>query len=66
MASLDHAQLSALASGVEDLARRAGALAGELEQGLTQEASAALYEAERTLVMAGRAVERARRSMGAT
>lgn len=63
MASLDHAQLSALASGVDELARRSAELAGALEHGLSSEAATALYEAERSLVMAGRAVERARRSL---
>jgi len=65
MGSLDHAKLSAMAAGVEDLARRSGELAAELEGGRTAEAAVALFEAERSLVMAGRAVERARRVLGA-
>jgi hypothetical protein len=63
--SLDHARLSSLAAAVEELATRAGELAAALEGGLTAEASVALVEAERSLRMAGRAVERARRVLDA-
>ncbi|HMS88931.1 MAG TPA: hypothetical protein PK748_02870 [Acidimicrobiales bacterium] len=59
--SLDTARLSSLSAGVDDVARRAGELAGELEGGLYAEAAVALFEAERSLAMAGRAVDRARR-----
>lgn len=63
--SLDHARLSSLAAAVDELATRAGELAGALEGGLTAEAAVALVEAERSLHMAGRAVERARRVLEA-
>lgn len=63
MASLDHTQLSALAAGVDDLAHRAAELAESLDQGPTAEAAVAMYEAERSLAMAARAVERARRTL---
>lgn len=61
MPSLDIARISSLASAVEDMSRTAADLAGELEGGLDSDAASALYEAERSLRMAGRAVERARR-----
>ena len=61
--SLDHARISSLASAVDELASLAGELAGALEGGATGDASIALYEAERSLNMAGRAVERARRAI---
>ena len=53
-----------MASAVDELAGLAGELAAALEGGATGEASVALYEAERSLNMAGRAVERAKRSLG--
>lgn len=59
--SLDAARLSSLAAGIDDLSRVAGDLAGELDGGRYAEAAVALYEAERSLAMAGRAVARARR-----
>lgn len=61
--TLDHARISSLATAVDDLAALAGQMAAALEGGATGEASVALYEAERSLNMAGRAVERARRSI---
>ena len=63
MASLESAQLSALGSAVEDLTRQSAELAERLEGPSTGEASMAMYEAERSLRMAARAVERARRSL---
>lgn len=62
--SLHHARVSSLASAVEELSTLAGDLASALEGGATGEASVALYEAERSLNMAVRAVERAKRSLG--
>ena len=64
MSSLHHARVSSLASAVDELAGVAGELAAALEGGATGEASVALYEAERSLNMEGRAVERAKRSLG--
>jgi hypothetical protein len=63
MSSLHHARISSLAAAVDDLSSLAGELAAALEGGATGEASVSLYEAERSLKMAGRAVERARRSI---
>jgi hypothetical protein len=64
--TLDQARLSSLASAVDDLASLAGELAASLEGGPDGDAAVALYEAERSLNMAGRAVERARRSVEAS
>lgn len=61
MASLDAAQLSSIASGIEDLADRSAALAEDLDTADTAEAANALFEAERSLRMAMRAVERGQR-----
>lgn len=58
---LESARLSSLAAGVDELSRRAGELASEFDGGLNAEAAVALYEAERSLAMASRAVDRARR-----
>ncbi len=63
MATLSSAQLSALASGIDDLSERAVALAVELEAEHEAEASAALYEVERSLRMATRSMDRARRAL---
>jgi hypothetical protein len=63
MASLDHAQLSAIAATVEDSSTRVAELAERLHDGNTSEAASALYEAERSLQMAGRALDRARRHL---
>jgi hypothetical protein len=62
MAAPDQAQLSVLGSQIEELAQRAGALAEALDGPDTAETATALFEAERSLAMAGRAVERARRA----
>ena len=45
---LESARLSSLAAGVDELSRRAGELASELDGGLNAEAVVALYEAERS------------------
>jgi hypothetical protein len=62
MPSLDQAQLSSLGDGIDDLAQRAALLAEQLESSDAPDAANALFEAERSLRMAGRAVERARRT----
>ncbi|MCB0969938.1 MAG: hypothetical protein KDA97_00235 [Acidimicrobiales bacterium] len=64
MPSLATSQLSALAAAVEDLAQRSADLAARLEADGEAEATTALYEAERSLLIAGRTLERARRSLG--
>lgn len=63
--TLDHARISSLASAVDELSSLAGDLAAALEGGRTAEAAVALFEAERSLKMAGRAVERAKRVVAA-
>ena len=63
MASLDSAQLSSLAAGIEDLADRSASLADSLDAGNTSDVANALYEAERSLRMAVRAVERGSSSL---
>lgn len=63
MASLDIAQLSALASAIEDLAGRSAELAEQLDTADTADTAAALFEAERALVMANRSVTRALRGV---
>lgn len=62
MPSLPDAQLSAIASAIDDLARRVGELAGELEADDDTEVAAALFEVERSLHMAMRSMDRARRA----
>lgn len=64
MASLPAAQLSAIAASVDDLAGRCAELATRVEADGDSEATTALYEAERSLLVAGRSLERARRSLG--
>ena len=63
MASLDHVQLSSVGDAVHDLAERVARLGEELD-GTRSDAANALFEAERSLRMAERAVERARRALG--
>jgi len=64
MATLSVAQLSALAAGIDDLSGRVARLAVELEESHEAEAAAALYEVERSLHMANRSMDRARRALG--
>lgn len=64
MATLPSAQISALASGIDDLVNRVAQLATELEESHEAEAAAALYEVERSLQMANRSMDRARRALG--
>jgi hypothetical protein len=63
MASLARSQLSSVSDGIDDLARRVAELADELEGTTSSDAANALYEAERSLRMAIRAVERAGRNL---
>ena len=63
MPSLDRVQLSALGDGVDDLTRRAFALAEQFAQNDSSDGAQALYEAERSLRMASRAIERAARAL---
>ncbi|MCB1038313.1 MAG: hypothetical protein KDA94_02080 [Acidimicrobiales bacterium] len=63
MASAHDPQLSALGASIEDLAARAAALAEVLESSGAGEPAAALFEVERSLQMAVRAADRARRSL---
>jgi hypothetical protein len=63
MASLDHSQLSALGATVDDLVDRIVTLADRLGGSGESEAAASLIETERSLRMAGRSLDRARRSL---
>lgn len=65
MPAAHDAQLSAIAAAIDDLAARSAALADAVEGEGASEASSALFEVERSLQMAGRSVDRARRSLGA-
>lgn len=64
MASLDRAQLSSIAETVEETVARVADLGERLDGAGTSDAANALFEAERSLKMAGRALARAGRSMG--
>ena len=64
MASLHHAQLAAITSAVEDHSQRVVDLAGDLDDARSSDAIADLYEAERSLRMAGRALARAAKALG--
>jgi len=63
MASLQLSQLSALSSAVDEMAQRVAELAAGLEGGGSSDAVTALFEAERSLVMSGRSLDRARRAL---
>jgi hypothetical protein len=63
MASLPDSQLSALASSIEDLAGRITTLADQLTGEGASESASILFEVERTLQMANRSVNRARRAL---
>lgn len=63
MASLHNAQLAAITSAVEDNSQRIVDLAGELDESRSSDAIADLYEAERSLRMAGRALARAAKAL---
>lgn len=64
MSSLDRAQLSAIASSIDDAIVRVAALGEQLDTGGTADAANALFEAERSLTMATRALERAGKALG--
>jgi hypothetical protein len=63
MASLPDSQLSALASSIEDLSGRIASLAEQLTGDGASESASILFEVERTLLMANRSVNRARRAL---
>ena len=56
-------QLSSLGASIEDLARRAAELAQDLEGDGASEPAASLFEVERSLRMAVRSLDRARRTL---
>ncbi len=64
MASIDHAQLLSLVDSVDDTTTRVAALGERLDGSGSSDAANALFEAERSLKMAGRALARARRHLG--
>lgn len=64
MATLDHAQLSSIAETVEETVTRVADLGERLDSAGTSDAANALFEAERSLKMASRALARAGRSLG--
>lgn len=64
MTSLPEAQLSAIASGLDEIVVRVATLGEDLDHGGTADTANALFEAERALKMAARALSRARRSFG--
>ncbi len=64
MSSLDRAQLSAIAASIDDAIVRVAALGEQLDTGGTADAANALFEAERSLTMATRALERAGKALG--
>ena len=63
MASLPDSQLSALASSIEDTSARVALLAEQLTGDGASESAGILFEVERTLQMANRSVNRARRAL---
>ncbi|QXC62566.1 hypothetical protein KSP35_07150 [Aquihabitans sp. G128] len=63
--ALPHAQLSAISSGLDELVVRVAELGEALDADGGSDAANALFEAERALKMATRALARARRSLRA-
>lgn len=63
MASASDPQLSSLGASIDDLARRAAELAHALDGDGASEPAASLFEVERSLRMAVRSLERARRTL---
>lgn len=63
MAPASDPQLSSLGASIDDLARRAAELAQALESDGASEPAASLFEVERSLRMAVRSLERARRTL---
>ncbi len=64
MASLDHARLASLVANVDETVLGVAELAEHLDTTGRSDAANALFEAERSLKMAGRSLARARRAMG--
>ncbi len=64
MASLDHAQLSSIVANVDETVTRVADLGERLDGGGSSDAANALFEAERSLKMASRALARAGRALG--
>ncbi|CAN5416410.1 hypothetical protein BH10ACT1_BH10ACT1_10230 [soil metagenome] len=64
MPSLPQAQLSAISSGLDETIVRVAELGEQLDNGESGDVANALYEAERALKMAARALARARRAFG--
>lgn len=62
MSTLPDSQLSAIASAIDDLAVRVSRLAEELQGTEDSDRAAALFEVERSLHMANRSIDRARRA----
>lgn len=62
MSTLPDSQLSAIASAIDDLAVRVAELAEELQATHDADRAAALFEVERSLRMANRSLDRARRA----
>ena len=63
MSSSAHAQLSSLAASVDDVVARLSELAESLDTGSPSDAANALFEAERSLLMARRAIDRGRSAL---
>ncbi len=60
----DRSELSSLATQVEELTARVAAAGERLDQEPTADAAASLFEVERALRTAGRALDRAARQLG--
>ena len=63
MASLQDSQLSAIAATIEDLSGRVASLAEDLQGDGWADPATALFEVERSLRMAQRSIDRARRGL---
>ncbi|HEX2576729.1 MAG TPA: hypothetical protein VHK88_10305 [Aquihabitans sp.] len=64
MATIDAAELSSIVDIVDETTTRVAQLGERLDDGSTSDAANALFEAERSLKMAARALARARRGLG--
>ncbi len=64
MATIDAAELSSIVDSVDETTTRVAHLGERLDDGTTSDAANALFEAERSLKMAARALARARRALG--
>lgn len=63
MAGSPSAELSALASGLDDLTNRIAAMAQSLDEEPTARVAVDLFETERSLRIAARRIERAQREL---